>query len=176
MFTPNPNRRKRSRTPCGPENGHAEWRLIERILARSDAADWPEAKDEWDLIAVWFDRIEPGACLCGHSPIVEHCRIANRITGQRAIVGNVCVTKFMGIPAGALFRAFRRVMADPQAGLNPPAARHAHARGWITDRELRFCIDTFGRPRLSARQLAWRRDINIKVACRFAGEGTLAPP
>ena len=167
MSTPNLNRRKREPAPSGPEIGHAGWRLRERILALSCADDWATANAEWELAAVWFDWEEPGLCLCGKVGITEICLIVNRQNGHTAIVGNVCVGQFMGIPAGPLFRSFRRIIASPAAGLSPDAARHAHARGWVSDHELRLCLETFGKVGLSPRQSAWRQDINRRVARRL---------
>src|SRR5262245_19948013 len=84
-------------------DGHTPYLLRERIVALSVARSWAEANGEWDLLHAYFAD-EPGTCLCGHSPITEHCVLVNRRNGNTAVVGNVCVTRFLGLDTAAVFR------------------------------------------------------------------------
>ena len=76
----------------------SEFKLIEEIIALSEASNWDEAKREWALLHVYRED-DPLTCLCGHFPINEICVIGNMKNGREAIVGNVCVKKFMGLPS-----------------------------------------------------------------------------
>jgi hypothetical protein len=147
---------------------HSRSALVSSILALSAADVWDEAKREWDLESVWFaEPDEPWRCMCGHSPIREVCVIRNRLTGHRAEVGNVCVTRFLGLPSGDLFAALKRVARNPAAALSPAAVEYAHGRGWMNDWERSFCLDTAKRRKLSARQRAKRAEINTRVLARI---------
>jgi len=144
--------------------------LVERIIARSVADNWPQAKREWSLADVYLAD-EPRRCLCSHYPIIECCVIRNRLNGNKAVVGNYCVKRFLGLPSGPLFQAFKRIMKDRGAALNQAAVEYAHDRGWLTDEERDFYLNTirpFYRLRgLSPKQRAWRVDINERVLARL---------
>jgi hypothetical protein len=163
--------------PPDGEGEHASYRLVERIIALSVAGAWHQAKQEWEIARIFFaDSDAPGTCLCGHSPIIEHCVLRNRLNGKIAVVGNVCVTKFLGLFSEKLFSALRRVARNPEAALNAETIHHAYARGWITPWEKSFYLDTWEKRRLSARQRAKRVEINCRVlahtaACREACRG-----
>jgi hypothetical protein len=145
----------------------ARWRLTSEILARSVADTWNAARLEWELERIFFaDPDEPWTCLCGHQPILKLCVIANRENGNEAVVGSCCVKRFLGLPSGPLFAALERVAADPDTALSAAAVKHAHGKGWISDREKTFYLDTLRpavRCRLSERQRAWGRAINERV-------------
>jgi hypothetical protein len=147
----------------------APYRLTEEIVALSVADTWREARREWSLSHVFFaDADSPGTCLCGH-PIIEHCVLHNHQNGKEAVVGNVCVTQFMGIRTDRLFGAFRRVMENAEAALTAEAVAYAYGRGWLTDWERAFCRDTCRRRRLSPRQMTKRVEINRLMLSRVTG-------
>jgi hypothetical protein len=153
-------------------DGHAPYRLTAEIVALSVACTWPEAKQEWELVSVYFaDADRPGTCLCGHSPIIEHCVLVNRCNGNTAVVGNVCVTRFLGLDADAIFRSLRRLQANPAGAMSPAAVEHAHGRGWLNDWERGFYLKTLRWRRLTPKQLAKRAEINRAVLRRATGEG-----
>jgi hypothetical protein len=146
------------------EAGHAACPLIDAIVALGEAVDWQEARKEWELAEVFFaERDQPGTCLCGHAPIIEHCVLLNRKNGNRAVVGNVCVKRFMGLPSGKLFEAFARIMAKRDAALNAATVEYAHGKGWINNWERGFCLDTCRKRKLTERQRAKREEINARV-------------
>jgi hypothetical protein len=154
------------RQTAPPHRERPPYRLVEEILARSVSADWGAAKAEWSLADVYFAD-SPGACLCGHAPIVEHCVLVNRRNGNVVTVGNVCVTRFMGIlAADRIFQGLRRVMKDREAKLNKDAVAYAHHKGWINDWELDFYLNTCRKRKLSPRQRAKRSLINEHVVAR----------
>jgi hypothetical protein len=152
-----------------PENGRAPYRLTEGIIALSVADTWGDAKREWELESVFFT--EPGdygTCLCGHA-IREHCVLTNRVNGNVAVVGNVCVMKFLGLDAEELFAAFRKIVKNPEAALSTKAIDYAYEHAWINDWERCFCLTTCrkSRPKLSPSQLKIRCEINAKIIGRL---------
>jgi hypothetical protein len=152
-----------NRPPGKPSaKGHAAYRLTQEILSRSVARTWAEARREWELAYVYFAEV-PGTCLCGHHPILENCVIVSRENGNEAVVGNVCVTRFLGIDSEAVFRSLRRVLEDPTRPLNEAAVEHAYGRGWLNDWEREFLLGTSRKRSLSPRQRAKRVQINRKV-------------
>jgi len=140
------------------------YRLVEEIVSRSIANTWQEAKREWELTCIYFaDR--PGTCLCGHSPILELCVLRNRENGNEAVVGNACVTRFMGLPSDRLFASLKRIATDKTSALNAAMIAYAHDKGWLTEWEKKFCLNTMkwsGR-NLSAKQMAIRVKINETI-------------
>jgi hypothetical protein len=147
--------------------GPVPYRLVEGIVALSVADSWHDAKLEWELAYAYLQDDPPGTCLCGHFPIVERCLIRNHRNGHEVTVGNVCVTRFMGINSASLFRCFRRVMADVSKPLSGDAVVYAFERYWINVWEKRFCLDTASKRWLSERQLATRVAINERVLARL---------
>ena len=143
----------------------SEYKLIEEIISRSDAKTWDEAKLEWYLEEVYRED-EPDTCLCDHYPINEICILRNVHNGNRAMVGNVCVKKFLGLPSDRIFQAIRRVRADEQKALNAEAIDHAHIHGWITDWEREFYFDTMRKQSLSEKQMKKRLQVNRKILQR----------
>jgi hypothetical protein len=139
--------------------------LVREILARSEARTWASARDEWELLHVFFaDRDDPGRCLCGKYPILELCVIGNRLNGNQAVVGNVCVTRFLDLPeAEDLFDSLRRIIRNPKAALSAEAIEHCYREGWLNDWERSFYIDTCKRRQPTPRQLAKRVEINESV-------------
>ena len=108
----------------------SEYRLTEEIIKLSMANQWDLAKLEWGLESVYKEDT-PDTCLCGHRPILEICIIHNNHNHNRAIVGNCCVKKFIGLPSDKIFQAVKRIQKDEQKSLNIEAIQHAYDKGWI---------------------------------------------
>ncbi|MDD2600599.1 MAG: hypothetical protein PHO37_15480 [Kiritimatiellae bacterium] len=140
-------------------------KLTREIISLSKAFTWDEAKLEWDLDAI-YHQDEPDTCLCGHFPILEICVLRNRQNGNQAVVGNVCVKKFMGLPSDLVFQAVRRISKDVSRALNAEAIVHAHKSGWINGWERDFCFDTMRKRELSYKQAVKRQQINEQVIAR----------
>lgn len=145
--------------------------LQAHILPLSESHDWNEAKHEWTL-----DHVEvlgasesawPEACPCGHFPIRELCWIRNSKNANLTFVGNVCVRRFMGMPADTVADGFRRIMESAENALNAAGVEFAHSQGWISDWAKRFCLDTCRKRKLSARQLHKRVEINADLLRRL---------
>lgn len=143
--------------------------LAREIIALSVADRWDAAKLEWELLYIYVT--EPGdfgTCLCGHYPIREHCVLVNKRNGTQATVGNVCVSKFLGLPTDKLFTAFARIKTDPRKAINAEAIAYAADRGWMNDWERGFYLDTLRKRRLSDRQRATRIAINRRILSHFS--------
>ena len=141
------------------ENGY---KLAEAITALSESKTWDRAKLEWRLEDVYYEE-EPDTCLCGHTPINELCYIRNTKNNNRALVGNVCVKKFLGLPSDKIFQAVNRIAKDRSKALNAEAIEHAFAKGWISDWENKFYFDTWRKRSLSFKQSVKRAEINDRV-------------
>lgn len=143
---------------------HSRFRLIREIIDRSEADNWQEARLEWRLADIYFaDSDDPGTCLCSHFPIIEHCVLRNRLNAARVEVGNVCVTRFMGINSNRVFRCLSRIMEDDSRAMNPDTIEFAFAKGLLSDWEREFSLDTWRIRKLSSRQAGKRVEINRMV-------------
>jgi len=144
----------------------AQEKLIRGIIILSLSETWEMAKIEWELDQIYFAD-EPETCLCGHYPIIELCEIKNNKNSNRAIVGNCCVKKFIGLPSDKIFQAVKRVRKDGGKSLNGEAIDLAHSKKWINDWEYGFYVDTFRKRKLTDKQITKRRQINEKVLMRI---------
>ena len=135
------------------------FQLIEQIVRRSESKNWHEARFEWQLETI-EDSEDPEECLCGQYPINELCWLRNRRNGNHALVGNVCVHKFMGIESHKLFDCLRKIQKDDAKALNAELIEYANGKHWINDWEHRFLLSTVSKRSLTAKQMAKRRQIN----------------
>lgn len=141
---------------------HQEYKLSEEIVTLSVADTWDRAKLEWELEDIYHEE-DPDTCLCGHFPINELCYLRNTINGNRALVGNICVKKFLGLPSDKIFDAINRITKDTTKALNAEAIEHAFKKQWITDWEHDFYFDTWRKRSLSTKQSTKRVQINERV-------------
>lgn len=141
--------------------------LKSHVLPLSLSMEWAEAKHEWALDHVEVldahEHAEPATCPCGHHPILELCWIRNIKNGNLTFVGNVCVKRFMGMPADTVAEGFKRIMGNTEKALGAAAVEFAHAQGWISDWEKTFCLDTCRKRKLTGRQLAKRVEVNQQL-------------
>jgi len=148
-------------------NTHNKYALSKEIISRSVANTWDQAKLEWEWVG-WFKETNPyGTCLCGHSPITDHCVLMNRKNSERVIVGSVCVKKFLGLPADKIFHAIERIQEDPARSLNAETIDFAYEQGWITFLDSVSYGLLRGRKKLAAEHLQKRIEINGKVLSAF---------
>lgn len=141
----------------------SEYKLTEKIMARSQADHWDAAKLEWTLEDV-YEAETPETCLCGHFPIIELCVLRNRHNQNLATVGNCCVKKFLGLGSDKIFQAIKRVRKDSERALNAEAIEHGHVKGWINDWEKNFYLDTMRKRKLTKKQIEKRIQINEKFS------------
>jgi hypothetical protein len=144
----------------------SEYKLTVEIIARSEADTWEAAKNEWTLETI-YEVDEPGTCLCGHYPIIEFCVIQNRLNGGRAVVGNVCVNKFLGLGSNRIFDCVKRIRHDISKSMNEDTIEYAFRKGWINKWEYGFLFDTMRKRNMSGRQLDTRIKINRGFLARM---------
>lgn len=136
--------------------------LKEHILPLSQADDFGQAKQEWDLDSILITE-DFGHCPCGH-PIKEHCYLKNKKNGNETWVGNVCVKKFLDINAGNLFNGLKRIqknnLAKPNIELSEYAWKHGHLYG---ENEYLFLKNIRRKKILSKKQEPWLQKINRRI-------------
>ncbi|MFC0388054.1 hypothetical protein [Muricoccus vinaceus] len=152
------------------EGGHNLRKLMEKILALSEARDWEVARKEWKLTDI-YEADEPQVCLCGHAPIIEICCIHNVITKKNTEVGNRCVKRFFGFRSDLIFEGIKRVRLDNTKSLNADALAFLKEVGLINSWEYGFSVDNLKKRILSGKQLATRRKINDRVAMAMKRRG-----
>lgn len=147
-----------------------EFQLMERIVEMSVADNFQQAKLEWILTRIY--KKDDGECLCGHSPIINHCVLTNKLNGNETIVGSSCVQKFIGIPTDKLFASFTMIVKDRQAYLGLEFIEYLHEHGVINDWEYEFLKSTFRKKFewLSDKQKDKRIQINKKVIEYMTGK------
>ncbi|MCP4394605.1 MAG: hypothetical protein GY804_10115 [Alphaproteobacteria bacterium] len=138
------------------------FKLAQGIITISEANSWDEAKLEWDLFGIYRTE-EPETCLCGHYPIIEVCELINKKNGNRTIVGNVCVNRFLGLPSNIIFQAIRRVKKDNSKSLNSETIDHAYNKGWINDWEKDFYFNIMRKRKLTTKQCIKKEAVNNKL-------------
>jgi hypothetical protein len=162
----------------GDMSSHKFETLRREILADSVSKDWDEAKKEWYWLYTYtVENVDAaggvlgygyGECLCTHTPIVDHCVLKNRINGKSAIVGNVCVKKFLGIDNSNLFAGIHRIRKDIEAAPNESLIRYAYLRGLLSsDDELNFLVNTKKKRVLAPARRKWRVDVNRRLLAHF---------
>lgn len=142
-----------------------EYKLSMEIIDLSKANNWDLAKHEWFLDHVYMipKRDEPEICLCGHYPIREVCIIKNKENGNTTIVGNCCVTKFIGINSNKLIDAIKRVKKDHRNSFNTDCIELALKKFLINKWEYGFYISIWRKKKLSKKQLDRKVIINEKI-------------
>ena len=140
------------------------------ILPLSQSEDWEAARKEWALHSI-IEADEPETCLCGHFPIKEICSIKNRLSGNSAEVGNICVKRFLGLRSDLIFTALKRVRIHPDKSMNAEAAIFFHSVGVLNDWEYMFTTDTLRKRDLSVKQTNMRVKINAKVLAAVERRG-----
>lgn len=136
-------------------------KLAREITQRSISNEWESAKQEWALDFVyWAEELEH--CLCGH-PIMECCVLLNKQNNQRAVVGNVCVNKFMGIESDKIFKSVKKIKKNIEKSVNLETIKYAHEKAWINEWEKDFYINIMYKKNLTPKQKAKREQVNNKI-------------
>ncbi|MCH9852080.1 MAG: hypothetical protein K0U45_01090 [Alphaproteobacteria bacterium] len=134
-------------------------KLALEIVALSKSATWEYAKLEWGLQSIYYAE-EPDTCLCRHYPILEICELYNYSNGNIAIVGNVCVKKFLKLDSDKYFQSIRRVKKDNTKSFNDEMIKYAHGKGWISAWQRGFYADIHRKRKLSDKQAFQKHKIN----------------
>lgn len=153
------------------EGGHNFRQLKEAILTRSVANDWEVAKREWKLVQI-YEADEPDTCLCGHTPIIEICVLANKFNGRRAEVGNRCVKRFLGLRSDLIFAGVKRIRADSSKSLNTDSSVFFYEQGIINKWEYDFQGSTQQSGTFQANRWKPARSSTIKYLLTFSGKAS----
>ena len=142
-----------------------EYKLSMEIVDLSKANNWDIAKQEWflDYIYIIPKKDDPEVCLCGHYPIREVCIIKNKENNNTAIVGNCCVTKFIGVNSNKLLSAIKKVKKDHRNSFNVDCIELALKKVLINQWEYNFYISIWRKKILTKKQWDRKVIINEKI-------------
>jgi hypothetical protein len=136
-----------------------KYKLIKEILLLSESKVWDNAKLEWNLNFITFEK---NRCICNHH-IVENCHLINTKNNNSCIVGNVCVNKFLDIPSNNIFNGVKKIKNNLDSSVNESTLEFIYLKKWISDFDFTFYWDVFRKQKLSTKQLEVKRKINIKI-------------
>lgn len=147
-----------------------EFKLSQEMIKLSVADDWDNAKLEWELDFILKVETDE-TCLCTHTPIKELCYMKNVKNNNTAIIGNVCVNKFLGINSDPIFASIRNIFCNRDRGISEYLASYAKDRNLINEWEYNFSISTLSKraKSLSDKQLEKRILINNKLLDAITG-------
>ena len=147
------------------------------VIAASSSKEWETAKTEWSIVDIYLDE-EGDTCSCEKVPIKEVCIIYNSVTKTDLVVGNSCVKQFMadGEKNDLIFAAIKGVKESGAKSLNEAAIEWAMKKGWLTQWEHDFYLDTLRQQACSEKQLAVREKINEKIMAHLCARPDNRPP
>jgi hypothetical protein len=149
--------------------GHNFAVLKRELTSLSAAKEWIDVVKEWELFDAYFYNLAAhgdapdyglGKCLCNHSPIVEHAVLRNRITDQMAVVGNVCVRRFISKDSVKFFDCVKRIEANIYAAPNDAVIEMMYRRDLIDQSNKAFLEKTQRLRGLNLGQRTLRKYIN----------------
>ena len=133
-----------------------KYKLVEKIIGLSVSNQWEEAQKEWELIDIRIaddKEVAEGVytCLCGHQHLKELCFIMNKHNGEKALVGNCCIKKFMrDIKSDKIFRAINA--AKRSNTISSALIDYCYEQGIINSWERGFVTDVHRRRKLTDKQ------------------------
>ena len=142
------------------------FQLFAEIVSLSQAPKWEQARLEWELEEISFGS-GGDSCLCGHYPIVELCKLRNKINNNIAIIGNCCVKKFIKLPSDKIFKSIKRVKKDNNKSFNNEAIEYAKSNKWINDWEYGFYKNIMKKLSLTEKQVNTKLSINMRILLLF---------
>ena len=143
-------------------------KLITALLALSQSEVWREAQLEWEFATIYQGQGDD-SCLCGHTPIIELCKLRNKLNANTAIVGNCCVKRFLNIQTDLIFDAVKRIERDPTRSVNLRTLNQAIRESWITEWEYNFYKQIHREQfrKLSPKRAAIKIEVNHKILRRI---------
>ena len=146
----------------------SQHKLITALLARSQSDLWREARLEWEFLTIYKGRGDD-SCLCGHTPIIELCKLRNKLNDNTAIVGNCCVKRFLNIQTDLIFDAVKRIERDSTKSVNLRTLQQAISEAWITEWEFNFYKRIHKKQfrKLSPKQASIKMEVNRKILRRI---------
>jgi len=152
------------------EKSHHQGKLEKAVLEKSVATTFNEAKKEWDLLYI-YKQAQGGVCICGHSPIVDHCVLRNHLNSRRLVVGNVCVEKFNSEQfqlSSLAFKCLGNMKKDEKKRANDALLKFARDQGLITEKDYNFYSEVrLKRRRISGKQRDYIDSLNKTMVFAF---------
>jgi len=144
-------------------------KLQERIIELSEAKDFAAARLEWEVSGVYEieQDEELEACLCGYPQIRHVCEIRNKQNGNMAIVGNSCVSRFLGPHNRAITEALARIIKDPTRPLNAAVLDFLHERKVISPCDYEASIRSTRKRKLTTSLRELRTRVNSLAITYF---------
>jgi len=135
-------------------------RLEWEIVLRSEGNDFESARHEWRFVELF---VVEGECVCGKA-IMDNCVIEHVKTGERLIVGNVCVKRFLSIDYAPVFRGVKQAEAADYPVLNQAALEYLYYdKKALSKWEYFFCLSVKDKRKFSAKQAKWVYAVYSKV-------------
>jgi hypothetical protein len=137
-----------------------KYKLIGNITKLSVSNNWEDAKEEW--IPDYISISEGLSCLCGKYPITQLCHMRNKINNNTTIVGNCCVTKFLG--QTSQIKMFKAISENK---INKDLIELASKKYLIVPTEKAFLLRTWRKRKLSLKQQAWFDSLKSRILRRY---------
>ena len=143
--------------------------LKANLLVLSSSKDWPSAKQEWKLHDIYIleENDEKEKCSCGHYPIKEVCILKNEINNNTAVVGNVCVKRFMDNIKYVDLSSILKVKKSNTKSVSENILELSYKKGYIIKKDYNFYKDIYRKRKLSEKQISWKQDVNDKIIKQF---------
>jgi len=144
------------------ETNMEKWTLSDRVVEKSIADNWDEARLEWDLINVLMLENEYESCECGHYTIKEVCTIYNNNTKEQLDIGNCCIKKFEReeMDVTDLIRCMKNIYGDESKSLNKEALKYCFEHKIINRAQYKYYIEIWRKRKLTESQLERKIEIN----------------
>lgn len=144
--------------------------LQKKIVELSEADNFGQARNEWAVEQVY--SLDPDeeleTCLCSYHPIKHICVIVNRNNGNNAIVGNSCVSRFLGATSSAILKTLARIIQNPSRSLNTQALDLLLERGVISPSDYEASLRSTRKRKLSPELRELRTRVNSLAIAFFA--------
>lgn len=86
-------------------------KLVQEILKRSKAQNIEEARKEWKVIKLWYQK-EPWECICWQKNINKIWIIRNKETWEECSIWNNCIDNFLNQDFKQFFKDIKKIIVD----------------------------------------------------------------
>lgn len=144
------------------------------VTAKSVSDNWEQAKEEWVPVSV-FRNPKIKKCVCGHRPIINLCKIRNKLNGNELVVGNHCIKYFHhGYDFDWVFRETMVLVDERQRMPSNEFLIWLFPRLSLPSKDREFLLSLMRkrarykrRLYISEAQREWLGDINTKILAWF---------
>ncbi len=139
-------------------------KLEQEILKRSKSKKIEEARDEWNVIGLYY-KDEPHKCLCWQTNIKNLCLIRNKITWEECLIWNDCIEHFLNEDFSFLFNDIKKIARDITKAVSDTTLDYCIERWFIYSNNTSF-YKTFSKCRnlkWLETQIEYRKQINREI-------------